>query len=260
MHIIQVTAVYKGVKTHPEHGFPFLHFEVPPTEKTDRVPLCVLPFEPAKNTTNVQQKIFEEGAKLLIEGRLYPDISGQGPMYIQPTKELQVVNQDLVMNQVFLAGNCNYTQSYEYSFKFGLNSQLALTEKRLGYTSYQDLNHKPSFWLTARYDNKKILEKLFYKGRQIAVGGKLTFSEYKDKKTGEKKSSYSIFVSSKQHSAFGFGFALNKEQWAQVTKLVNSFRPTGQDTYKPKEREAFDSPHQQAIAKPSIPETDDIPF
>ena len=111
-----------------------------------------------------------------------------------------------------------------------------------------------------RIRQEKILEKLFYKGRQIAVGGKLTFSEYKDKKTGEKKSSYSIFVSSKQHSAFGFGFALNKEQWALVTKLVNSFRPTGQDTYKPKEREAFDSPHQQAIAKPSIPETDDIPF
>jgi len=260
MHIIQVTAVYKGVKTHPEDSFQFLHFEIPPTEKTERVPLCVLPFEPAKNTTALDQKIFKEGTKLLIEGRLYPDKNGHGPMYIQPTRELQIVNQDLVINQVSITGNCNYTQSYEYSFKFNINATLDCAEKRLGYSSYDDYEHKPCFWLTARYASKDSLEKIFYKGRQVAIGGKLTFSEYTNKKTGKKESSYSIQVNPKQHNGFGFSFALNKDQWTEVFKLVNSYRPKGQQSYKPKEREVFDSPHQQAIAKPSIPETDDIPF
>ena len=264
MHIIQVTAVYKGVRTHPEQGFEFLHFEIPPTTEgtftTSRVPLCILPSQPAKNTTALDQKIFEEGTKLLIEGRLYPDKNGRGPMYIQPTKELQIVNQELVLNQVTIIGNTNWSKSTEYGFEFNINAMLDCQEKRLGYNSFDDYEHKPCFWLSAKYDAEKKLKEQLYKGRQVLIGGKLTFKEYTNKKTGNKESGYVIKVNARQHNALGFRTRLSKEQWSEIYKLIKSFGSNDQGSYKPKEREAFDSPHQQAIAKPSIPETDDIPF
>ena len=98
-------------------------------------------------------------------------------------------------------------------------------------------------------DDAERLKKFLYKGRQLCIGGTLRFENWVGK-DGNRNVSYKVRVRANQYSFFG----KNKKVEGEVKDPpTSSF----------KNREVFESPHQQAIAssvsEPS-PDGDGIPF
>jgi len=248
MNIITACATYTGhVQTF--NGLEALRCLIPDGKdkegKSKDVPIFVIPNLPAGSSC--EAGAYEIGTNLLIEGRIYKrNMSKQQKdekitddrLYVVPTCPLQVANKELKKNRVDLAGGVGFIEKQNRAdvLNFGLvcsgqpQRLLNVTPDRNGV----------AFKIAAWNDDCKRLKHLLYEGRQIALGGKLTFNTFLNKE-GIQRCEYRVTVKSNQTSAFGSG-----------------------SPKKTEEPEVFDSPHQQAMAKPSVdikaPVDDGIPF
>ena len=214
-----------------------MRFEIPGTGKSLITPIFVLPSYAAGDSC--APGAFEEGSTILISGRLYPHEDKK--MYVVPTQPLQVVNSGNSLNHVHLAGGVGFIgeQRKHEVFNFGLMCQ-APKQKSLGHDWQDSLGFRIESW----NDDAQRMKKFLFVGRQISLGGALKFECWTGK-DGTKNSNYKIRVKSAQYSFFG----KNKKEI---------------DVTEGKPPEVFESPHQQAMAKPAVdikdPVDDGIPF
>jgi single-stranded DNA-binding protein len=215
-----------------------MRFEIPGTGKSLVTPIFVIPSYAAGDSC--APGAFEEGATLLISGRLYPHKEDH-KMYVVPVQPLQVVNANNSLNHVHLAGGVGFIgeQRNPEVFNFGLMCQ-APKQKTINHDWQDSLGFRIEAW----NDDGKRMEKFLFVGRQISLGGALKFECWTGK-DGDKRTNYKIRVKSSQYSFFG----KNKKE-IDVTKGAPP--------------EVFESPHQQAMAKPAVdikdPVDDGIPF
>ena len=244
MNIINACATYTGY----EKTIKALRFEIPNRGKGPATPIFVLPSFAAQNTS-VTPGAFEEGSKVLIAGRLYKRVQTEeetedGRMYVIPTQELQTSHPDCELNQVQLAGGVGWVGDLKPNPRGGgVISIFLLCQAGKQKLLNHDWNDSVGFKIEAWGDDAKRFDKFVYKGRSIALGGALKFDCW-TAKDGSKQGGYKVTVKSSQYSFFG------KNQKVDVT--------TGAPA------DVFDSPHQQAIAKPTVdikgPANDGIPF
>ena len=244
MNIINTCATYTGY----EKDIKALRFEIPNRGKGPATPIFVLPSFAAQNTS-VTPGAFEEGSKVLIAGRLYKRVQTEeetedGRMYVIPTQELQTSHPDCELNQVQLAGGVGWVGDLKPNPRGGgVISIFLLCQAGKQKLLNHDWNDSVGFKIEAWGDDAKRFDKFVYKGRSIALGGALKFDCW-TAKDGSKQGGYKVTVKSSQYSFFG------KNQKVDVT--------TGAPA------DVFDSPHQQAIAKPTVdikgPANDGIPF
>jgi hypothetical protein len=236
MNIINTCAKYTG-DSSTEKGLRTMRFEIPGTGKSLITPIFVLPSRAAKDSC--APGTFEEGSTILISGRLYPNQEDK-KMYVVPTQPLQVVNSGILLNHIHLAGGVGFIgeQRNPEVFNFGLMCQ-AMKLAALNHDWQDSLGFRIESW----NDDADRMKKFLFVGRQMSLGGALKF-ECWTSKDGTKNSSYKVRVKSAQYSFFG------KNKKSDVTEG--------------KSPEVFESPHQQAIAKPAVdikdPVDDKIPF
>jgi len=256
MNIINACATYTGY----EKEIKSLRFEIPNRGKGPAAPIFVLPSFAAQNTS-ITPGAFEEGSKVLIAGRLYHRLvegkkdpkTGKiqkevdpedGRLYVIPTQELQISHPDCELNQVQLAGAVGWVGDLKPNPRGGgvVNIFLLCQAGKQKLLNH-DWNDSVGFKIEAWGDDAKRFDKFVYKGRSIALGGALKFDCW-TAKDGSRQGGYKVTVKSSQYSFFG------KNQKTDVT--------TGAPA------KVFDSPHQQAIAKPTVdikgPANDGIPF
>ena len=238
MNTINVCATYTGDSAR-ESGLRVLRFEIPSTGKTKIVPVFVIPNFAARDKItgdSCAPGYFPEGSNVLISGRLYPNEDQK--MYIVPVQPLHVVEKGVTLNHAHLAGGVGFVgeQRIEDCFNFGLMCQAAKQT-----TLKHDWDDSLGFRIESWGDDAKRMKRFLFVGRQISLGGTLKFDCWTDKK-GVRRSNYKIKVKSAQYSFFGKNKKTEEKEAPQV----------------------FDSPHQQAIAPPTVEkkkEVDDgIPF
>ena len=236
MNIINACATYTGDSTN-ESGLRTLRFEIPSTGKNPVTPIFVIPSYAAGDSC--APGYFSEKSNVLISGRLYPNTEDH-KMYVIPVSPLQVIKEGIMLNHVHLAGGVGFIgeQKREDCFNFGLMCK-APKQKIISHDWEDSLGFRIVSW----GDDAKRMKKFLFVGRSMSLGGTLKFECWTGK-DGSKNSNYKIQVKSFQYSFFG--------------------KRPGPDVTKGAQPEVFDSPHQQAIAKPKVeikdPPDDGIPF
>ena len=227
MNIINACAKYTG-DSAMESGLRTLRFEIPSTGKTPIIPIFVIPSYAAGDSC--AQGTFTEGLNVLISGRLYPNEDQK--MYIVPVQPLQIIKEGTTLNHVHLAGGVGFIgeQRREDCFNFGLMCQ-APKQKTLKHDWQDSLGFRIESW----GDDAGRMKKFLFVGRQMSLGGTLKFDHWTDKE-GNVRTNYKIRVRSAQYSFFG-----KNQKTEEKDPPIASFDKA----------EIFDSPHQQAIAKPA---------
>ena len=230
MNLITATAIYVG-DTATESGTRTMQFHIKGTgNKPVDIPVNLVPSFAAGETC--VPGAFETGKTILINGRLYPQENG--PMYVVPTQPLQAVPASTKLNQILIAGGCwlPNEQRREDALNFLLLVGTAPPQKSIGHTWQDTLVFRMESWK----DDAERLKKFLYKGRQLCLGGSLRFENWTGK-DGNQHVGYKVRVRSNQYSFFGKN---KKVEGEAKSPPISDF----------KDREVFESPHQQAIAKP----------
>jgi len=195
MNILTACATYTG-DSSTESGLRTMRFEIPGTGNRPMiVPLFILPSYAAGDSC--APGAFEEGASILISGRLYPHEDRK--MYVVPTQPLQVVTKGIALNHVALAGGVGFIgeQHREDAFNFGLMCQ-APKQKTLGHDWQDSLPFRIESW----GDDAARMKRFLFVGRQISLGGTLKFECWTGK-DGTKRTNYKIRIKSAQYAFFG---------------------------------------------------------
>lgn len=195
MNTLIATATYTGER-FMDNGLRFMEMAVPQQGKAGvDVPLLVFPNKAAGETFDV----FQPGARLLINGRLYPSRNDY-KMYFMPNQQFQLINdKTLQINRVNLSGIVGFVpeRKMEDLFAFTLICN-APSQQILGYRSEDGLGFRLDGW----GDDAKRLAKLVHVGRGISVEGSLRYNAWTDS-NGEQRSSYQVRVRSGLYQAFG---------------------------------------------------------
>lgn len=196
MNTLLATVVYTGDKFF-ENGLRFMEMSVPKQgEKGGAdVPLMVFPNKAAGETFDV----YKPGARLLINGRLYPSRHDKR-MYFIPNQSFQVVEDaNLYINKVNLSGIVGYVQErkLEDLFAFTLICN-APGQPVLGYNSTDGLGFRLDSW----GEDARRLTKLIHVGRGCSIEGMLRYNTWKNK-DGEEASSYQVRIRSGLYQCFG---------------------------------------------------------
>ena len=229
MNLITAAAIYVG-DTATESGTRTMQFHIKGTgNKPIDIPINLIPSFAAGETC--VPGAFETGKTILINCRIYPE--DNGPMYVVPTQPLQAVPASTKLNQVVISGGCWLPdkQRRDDAINFLLLNSNAPPQKAIGHTYEKSLVFRMEAWK----DDAERLKKFLYKGRQLSIGGTLRFENWVGK-DGNRNVSYKVRVRSNQYSFFG----KNKKAEGEVKDPP---------TPSMKDREVFESPHQQAIAK-----------
>jgi len=246
MNNITACAVYKG-DSKTERGYRLLDFEIPSSNGRPPIPVHLIPSFAAKKTDDLGA--IELGETVFINGRIY--LHDDRKAYIVPSSPLQKVPAGTICNQIDLAGTAHLWQresSNPDKFVFGMMCR-AVPQKTLGHREYPTTTIGfcvESWKLTAADLKASLYDKSF-----VAIGAVLKYEKYIDKRDGVEKTKYSVNVRSKQ-------FTIDQRK----AEKPDGVKDIGKEPPKPSsnKREVFDSPHQQAIAKPSEPVDDGIPF
>lgn len=228
MNLILASATYVG-ETFSDNGLRFMNLSIPASGKSPAVPLLIVPNKAAGESFDV----FTPGCQLLVGGRLYPNRNDY-KMYVVPTQPLQVVNQNVSINQVNLAGGVGYIaeKKLEDLFSFSLMCK-APSQQLLGH-SWQD---SMGFRMEAWGDDAKRLSTLLYVGRQVAVSGSLRFNTWKAQ-DGSQRATYQVRVRAGQYSIFGKNQPKDGAEPQQSVSMPNNLpmqqtvRPTGSDEFE----------------------------
>ena len=251
MNNITACAVYKG-DSKSEKGLRLLDFEIPSNNERPPIPVHLIPSFAAKGTDDLGA--IELGETVFINGRIY--LHDDHKAYIVPSSPLQKVPAGTICNQIDLAGVAHLWQresSNPNVFGFGMMCRV-VSQKPLGHREYPTttIGFRVESWKATAADLKaNIYDKSF-----VAIGGSLKFDKYINKE-GVEITGYRITVRSKQ-----FTIDQRKAEKLDEVKDLVAKNDIGKEPPKPSsnKREVFDSPHQQAIAKPSKPVDDGIPF
>jgi len=251
MNNITACAVYKG-DSKSEKGLRLLDFEIPSNNERPPIPVHLIPSFAAKGTDDLGA--IELGETVFINGRIY--LHDDHKAYIVPSSPLQKVPAGTICNQIDLAGVAHLWQresSNPNVFGFGMMCRV-VSQKPLGHREYPTttIGFRVESWKATAADLKaNIYDKSF-----VAIGGSLKFDKYINKE-GVEITGYRITVRSKQ-----FTIDQRKAEKLDEVKDLVAKNDIGKEPPKPSsnKREVFDSPHQQAIAKPSEPVDDGIPF
>lgn len=175
-------------------------------------PLYLIPNKAAGTTFDA----FAPGCNLLISGRLYPNRNDY-KMYVAPTQPLQVVQKEVSVNQVNLAGGVGYIgeQKLEDLFTFSLMVK-APSQPLLNHTWQDSLGFRIESW----GDDAKRLTNLLFVGRQMALAGALRYNTWQAQ-DGTHRGTYQVRVRSSQYSVFGKGQpkAEGESHVSQVEKI-----------------------------------------
>jgi single-stranded DNA-binding protein len=236
MNSLAVVGTYTGDQTL-DTGLRFMQVVVPRTGQSGLdIPLYV-----ARNRAAGENlDMFQPGARLLINGRLYPN-TNDGRMFVIPNAPFQLVSdKNLQMNRVTLFGGVGYMDdSKEDLLVFSLMCS-APGQQILNHTWQDSLPFKLEAW----GDDAKRLGRMLQKGRSVCVEGVLRYTTWQGK-DGNQKSAYQVRVRS---GMYGLGPAKKTVEVAEVQAA-----PV-QPTVTPVPLQ------QQKDFAPSSVNTDEIPF
>jgi hypothetical protein len=233
MNLLTITANLVGDSV-TDSGLRVLEVHLPLFGKNGgHAPLFVVPSMAAGETFGA----FAPNTQLLINGRLYPN-RNDNKMYVVPNQPLQAVPKEVNLNQVNLAGGIGYVNDPKMEELFECSIMVKAPSNKLLNHSWQT---SMGFRLEGWQEDARRMRSLFYKGRQIAVGGSLRYSSWKSE-DGVQKGYYSIRVRSQQYSVFGKNQLKVEEPTQAATPTPN--RP----------------PLQQDLAPCSLETDDGLPF
>ena len=205
MNSISCIGTYKGDQAM-DNGLRFMQVEIPRTGNSGLdVPLFV-----ARNRAAGENlDMFQPGARLLVNGRAYPN-TNDGRMFVIPNAPLQLVNdKNLQMNRVTLFGGVGYMDdSKEDLLVFSLMCS-APGQQILNHTWQDSLPFKLEAW----GDDAKRLGRMLQKGRSVCVEGVLRYTTWQGK-DGNPKSAYQIRV---RTGLYGLGPAKKVVEAAEVS-------------------------------------------
>ena len=185
---------YKG-DVFTDSGLHFIQIDLPRVgNKGNDVPIFVVPNKVIGDTFDA----FSPGARLLLNGRLYPSRQDY-KMYFVPNAPLQVVTTNVTLNKVNIGGSFCYP---EFNDKIGL---LKYTIK-CSAPSVQRLNHtwndSLSFRMESWGDDAKRIEMLGHIGRQMIIEGILRYSTWQTA-DGQQRGGYSVRTRAGLYQFFG---------------------------------------------------------
>ena len=111
-------------------------------------------------------------------------------MYVVPNQPLQAVPKEVNLNQVNLAGGIGYINDPKMEELFECSIMVKAPSNKLLNHSWQT---SMGFRLEGWQEDARRMRQLFYKGRQVAVGGSLRYSSWQSE-DGVQKGYYSIRV------------------------------------------------------------------
>jgi len=196
MNTLLATATYKADK-FLDNGLRFMEMTVPqPGKGAGEEPIWVFPNRAAGDSLDC----FQPGARLLINGRLYPSRQDY-KMYFVPNQQFQLVNEKtLIINKVNLSGVVGFIppdKKTEDVFAFTLICN-APGQQVLSYRSDDGLLFRLDGW----GEDAKRLQKLLHVGRGVSIEGTLRYNTWVNN-AGESRSSYQVRIRSGMYQAFG---------------------------------------------------------
>ena len=233
MNLLTVSANLVGDRVN-DAGLRVLEMHLPLFGKNGgHAPLLVVPSMAAGDTFGA----FAPGTQLLVNGRLYPN-RNDGKMYVVPNQPLQAISKEVKLNQVNLAGGIGFLQEQKLENLFECSVMVkAPSNKLLNHSWQTSMGFRVEGW----EEDARRMRQLFYKGRQVAVGGALRYNEWQTAE-GVQKGYYSIRVRSQQYSVFG------KNQ------------PKVEEPTQPPTTTPTRLPMQQDLAPCSLESNDGLPF
>ena len=196
MNLLLASAKFIG-SAQTESGVRCMHVEIQNQgSKALPVPVYLIPTRAAGDTFVIDA--YEPGTHLLFTGRMYPSKSDY-KMYIAPTTPFQTVPANTLVNQVTAAGGVGFIaeQRREDLFGCGMLCQ-APAQKLLNFTWDDSVPLRLDAW----GDDATRFRKFIYKGRQIAIGGRLKYESWPGK-DGETRTAYKVQVRGGQYTFFG---------------------------------------------------------
>jgi|TARA_E500000318_G_scaffold110485_1_gene126053 hypothetical protein len=196
MNLITTTAKFIG-PAQTESGVRCMHLEIQNQgAKALPVPIYLIPTRAAGDTFVIDA--YEQGTNLLFTGRMYPGKSDH-KMYIAPTTPLQTVAADTLVNQVQAAGGVGFIaeQRREDLFSCGMLCK-APAQKLVNFTWDDSVPLRLDAW----GDDAVRFRKLIFKGRQMAIGGRLKYESWLGK-DGETRTAYKVQIRGGIYTFFG---------------------------------------------------------
>jgi len=205
---------YKG-EVFTDSGLRFMQVDLPKVgNKGNDIPIYVVPNKAAGETFDA----FAPGARLLLNGRLYPSRQDY-KMYFVPNAPLQVVTTNLTLNKVTLAGgfvNPEFVDNLGL-LKFTLMCS-APAQTLLNHTWDDSLSFRMESW----GDDAKRIQMLGHKGRQMVLEGILRYSTWQTP-DGQQRGGYSVRTRAGLYQFFG----KKKTEAAPSTAPVDIKLPEG---------------------------------
>lgn len=196
MNLLSATGKYIG-PAQTESGVRCMHVEIQTMgAKTLPVPVFLIPTRAAGDTFVLDA--YEPGATLIFTGRMYPNDSDH-KLYIAPTTPLQTVPGGIMLNQVQAAGGVGFIAEKRREDLFSCGMLCKAPAQKLLNFSWDD---SVPLLLDAWGEDAARFEKFIYKGRQIAIGGKLRYESWEGK-DGTVRSKYKVQIRGGQYSFFG---------------------------------------------------------
>lgn len=196
MNLITATATFIG-PAQTESGVRCMHLEIQNQgAKALPVPVYLIPTRAAGDTFVIDA--YEHGTTLLFTGRMYPSKSDH-KMYIAPTTPLQTVQANILLNQVQVAGGVGFIaeQRREDLFSCGMLCK-APAQKLVDFTWDDSVPLRLDAW----GDDAVRFRKFIFKGRQMAIGGRLKYESWQGK-DGETRTAYKVQIRGGQYTFFG---------------------------------------------------------
>lgn len=215
MNSFIATGTYVGEQV-TDSGLRFSQINVSQTGKTTtEIPILLVRNRSAGDLLDSIQP----GAKVLIEGRLYPNKQDY-KMYFVPNKPIQIAG-NININRLNLSGTCGWVDEIK-------REDLHVCTMYCTGPSQQILNHNwqdsLTFKLEAWGDDAKRLRLLCPKGRQLSIEGTLRYNTW-NKNDGTEGHSYQVRVRSGLYGFFGQNKKKEEETKSNVTSGTKPFEP-----------------------------------
>jgi len=195
MNLLSATAKFIGPSS-TESGVRCMHVEIQTMgAKANPDPVFLIPTRAAGDSFVIDA--YEPGTNLIFTGRMYPSKTDY-KMYVAPTKPIQTVPGGIMLNQVQAAGGIGFIAEQRREDLFGCGMLCQAPAQKLLNFSWED---SVPLRLDAWGEDAARFQKYIYKGRQIAIGGKLRYETWQGK--DGPRSAYKVQIRGGQYTFFG---------------------------------------------------------
>ena len=196
MNLLLASAKFIG-SAQTESGVRCMHVEIQNQgAKALPVPVYLIPTRAAGES--FVPEALDPGDNLIFTGRMYPSKSDY-KMYIAPTTPIQTVPASTLVNQVTAAGGVGFIAEQRREDLFGCGMLCQAPPQRLLNFTWDD---SVPLRLDAWGDDATRFRNHIYKGRQIAIGGRLKYESWPGK-DGQTRTAYKVQVRGGQYTFFG---------------------------------------------------------